>query len=189
MSSNVASVAVTTLYGATRLMDHSQRWKQRHKWCDGASKRIMNVFPIATADGRRVYDNAPTTVFVVASNADSELLVIRRARQPGCGLLGLPGGYQMRGETWQTAGARELLEETGCNLDPSSLHFVSIRTDEYNNNLIIARATQFVQFGATRDSECMEVFFSNEIGSKEEWAHGDLYEAAASFVAELLAGR
>ncbi|WP_315928347.1 NUDIX domain-containing protein [Mesorhizobium sp. SP-1A] len=76
------------------------------------------------------YDNTPSTVFVLAHNATKELLVIRRAKQPGYGLLGLPGGYQMRGETWQEAGARELLEETGCYLQPSFLEFVSIRTDE-----------------------------------------------------------
>ena len=66
----------------------------------------MAELPIAIVAGRRIYDNTPTTVFVLATNAAGELLVIRRAKQPGYGLLGLPGGYQMRGETWQEA-ARE----------------------------------------------------------------------------------
>jgi hypothetical protein len=61
----------------------------------------MADLPIPVMAGRRVYDNTPTTVFVLAHNAKRELLVIRRAKQPGYGLLGLPGGYQMRGETWQ----------------------------------------------------------------------------------------
>ena len=145
----------------------------------------MAELPIAIVAGRRIYDNTPTTVFVLATNAAGELLVIRRAKQPGYGLLGLPGGYQMRGETWQEAGTRELLEETGCHLHPSSLKFVSIRTDEYNNNLIIARSQQPVSVECERDKESLDVYFSNEIGSQDDWAHRDLYEAAASLVAEL----
>lgn len=31
------------------------------------------------------------------------------------------GGYQMRGETWQEAGAQELLEETGCYLQRTNI--------------------------------------------------------------------
>jgi 8-oxo-dGTP pyrophosphatase MutT (NUDIX family) len=145
----------------------------------------MAELPIAIVAGRRVYDNTPTTVFVLATNAAGKLLVIRRATQPGYGLLGLPGGYQMRGETWQEAGARELLEETGCHLHPSSLQFVSIRTDEYCNNLIIARSQRPVSVECERDKESLDVYLSNEIGGQDDWAHRDLYFAAASLVAEL----
>lgn len=144
----------------------------------------MADLPIAVIDGRRIYDNAPTTVFVLASNAARELLLVRRAKQPGRGLLGLPGGYQMRGETWQEAGARELLEETGCHLKPSHLAFVSIKTDEYANNLIIARATTSVSPDADRDNESLDVFFSKNIGSREDWAHIDLYRSAKSFLSK-----
>lgn len=65
----------------------------------------MGDRPIAIVDGRRIYDNAPTTVFILACNAAGQILLIRRATEPGYGLLGLPGGYQMRGETWQEAGS------------------------------------------------------------------------------------
>ncbi|ANN57186.1 hypothetical protein A9174_10700 [Mesorhizobium loti NZP2037] len=110
--------------------------------------------------------------------------MIQRARQPGYGLLGLPGGYQMRGETWQEAGAREVLEETGCHLLPTSLLLVSIRTDEYWNNLIICRSSTPVKIERRGDNEALAVLFSNQIGVSNDWAHRDLYEAAASFVAE-----
>jgi len=145
----------------------------------------MAELPIPVVARRRVYENTPTTVFVLATNANGELLIIRRANEPGYGLLGLPGGYQMRGETWQEAGARELLEETGCHLHPSSVQFVSIRTDEYHNNLIIARAQRPVSVESKRDNEALDVYFSNQIGSPSDWAHRDLYQAAASLVSEL----
>ncbi|MGB7347625.1 MAG: NUDIX domain-containing protein [Pirellulaceae bacterium] len=42
----------------------------------------------------------------------SKLLLVRRARDPGKGLWGLPGGFVDRGESVEQALAREILEET-----------------------------------------------------------------------------
>lgn len=91
----------------------------------------------------------------------------------------------MRGETWQEAGVRELLEETSCCAHPSSLEFVSIRTDEYQNNLIIARSKQFVSVECERDNEALAVFFGNDIGGRNDWVHEGLYEAAVAFLLEM----
>lgn len=86
------------------------------------------------------YDNTPTVVVVLATNDQGELITIRRNNEPGRGLLGLPGGYHMRGESWQEAGAREFMEETGLWVDPESLTQVGpVVTDEYGNNLIVAQ--------------------------------------------------
>src|SRR5687767_5994792 len=53
----------------------------------------------------------------------------------GHGKLALPGGYQMLGQTWQTAGAAEVLKETGVMVDaaplrvrPSRPHRTAVRT-------------------------------------------------------------
>ena len=86
------------------------------------------------------YDNTPTVVVVLATNDQGELITIRRNNEPGRGLLGLPGGYHMKGESWQDAGAREFMEETGLWVDPESLRQVGhVVTDEYGNNLIVAQ--------------------------------------------------
>ena len=145
----------------------------------------MGDRPIAIIDGRRIYDNAPTTVFILACNAAGQILLVRRATEPGYGLLGLPGGYQMRGETWQEAGSRELFEETGCLIDPSQLNFISIRTDIYQNNLIIARSKSDLYPTSSDNLESLEVIFSQDVGSRNEWAHQDLFDAADSFTREL----
>jgi ADP-ribose pyrophosphatase YjhB (NUDIX family) len=145
----------------------------------------MGDRPIAIVDGRRIYDNAPTTVFILACNAAGQILLIRRATEPGYGLLGLPGGYQMRGETWQEAGSRELFEETGCVIDPSQLELISIKTDIYQNNLIIARSKSALYPTSSDDLESLEVIFTCDIGSRNQWAHQDLFDAAYVFTYKL----
>ena len=77
------------------------------------------------------YRNPPTVVVVrvpVRTDRGVGLLMVRRALQDGKGKLAIPGGYQVKGKTWQEAGADEVLEETGLAVDPSSLKPVDVRT-------------------------------------------------------------
>jgi len=61
----------------------------------------------------------PLPVTVVLQPVDDGVLTIRRTIQPRSGWLTLPGGYIEYGETWQEAGARELWEEAGLQIDPA----------------------------------------------------------------------
>lgn len=90
-------------------------------------------------DGKAVYDNAPTVVAVAIVAQYPEVLVIQRATNPGKGKYALPGGFHMRGETWQEAGAREVYEEVGLVIDPSRLELINMETDSDGHNVIIAR--------------------------------------------------
>jgi len=66
----------------------------------------------------------PLPVAVVLVPADGGLVVIRRGVEPSRGALALPGGYINLGESWEEAGAREVLEETGIVVDPAGIrHF------------------------------------------------------------------
>lgn len=127
--------------------------------------------PIAhTADGRPLYDNTPTVVILLVGYYEG-LIVVRRNNEPGKGLLGLPGGYHMRGETWQQAGARELYEETGLVVNPDLLHPVHVMTDEYGNNLIFATQTLNAIGPIKRDpKEVQEVLILKSIPPVSEWA-------------------
>ena len=105
------------------------------------------------------YDNTPTVV-VVRVPIRGGLLAVRRALPgEGRGKLALPGGYQMTGETWQEAGAREVLEETGVAVDPATLRLAAVvTTPDRRQNLIFCDAPPAAQDGAfVHDAEVSEV--------------------------------
>ena len=70
--------------------------------------------------GQISYRN-PLPVSVVLLPVGDGLLAVRRAHEPACGQLAFPGGFVELPESWQEAGARELLEETGLAIDPAAL--------------------------------------------------------------------
>ncbi len=70
--------------------------------------------------GNTTYRN-PLPVSVILLPVATGLLTVRRAIEPQSGQLALPGGYINWGESWQSAGAREVAEETGITIDPAAL--------------------------------------------------------------------
>jgi ADP-ribose pyrophosphatase YjhB (NUDIX family) len=68
------------------------------------------------------------------------LLQIRRGIQPGLGKWAFPGGYVNLGETWQEAGAREVLEETHVELDPAEIREFRVRSAPDGTLLIFGLA-------------------------------------------------
>lgn len=55
-------------------------------------------------------------VGALVANDQNELLLVRRARDPGKGKWGLPGGFVDREETIEQAMRREVYEETGLQV-------------------------------------------------------------------------
>jgi ADP-ribose pyrophosphatase YjhB (NUDIX family) len=70
--------------------------------------------------GRIIYYDPKLAATVVVEQED-KVLMVRRAIQPGLGLWSLPGGYVDRGEVVERAAAREVLEETGLQVDIEGL--------------------------------------------------------------------
>ena len=105
------------------------------------------------------YNNTPTVVIVLVP-LHGGLLMIRRALPGGGqGKLALPGGYQMLGQTWQEAGAREVLEETGVVIAPEVLRFVTVETTpDRRQNLLFCQSPPVEHDGAfVHDAEVSEV--------------------------------
>ena len=109
------------------------------------------------------YDNTPTVVVVLVP-VRGGLLLIRRGLADGHGELALPGGYQMRGETWQEAGAREVFEETGVRVEVDRLWLLTVATTpDRRQNLLFCQTPPVEHDGAfTHDGEVLEVVVAHE---------------------------
>jgi ADP-ribose pyrophosphatase YjhB (NUDIX family) len=70
------------------------------------------------------------------------VVVIRRNTEPRKGTLTLPGGYIDYGETWQEAAKRELLEETGIDIDTSGLTLYDVQNGLDNTLVIVGLARE-----------------------------------------------
>jgi len=70
-----------------------------------------------TACSRRQFINAVAAVAVIIRNERGEILLTRRAHDPGKGLLDLPGGFVDAMETVEQAVCREVKEELNVALE------------------------------------------------------------------------
>ena len=110
----------------------------------------------------------PAPVSVVLLPVEGGLLAVRRAIPPHIGMLALPGGYINVGESWQQAGARELLEETGVQIEPDELRAYDVRSAPDSTLLI---------FGLAQPRRLADLppFYSSDAESSERTV---IYDAA-----------
>lgn len=72
---------------------------------------------VCQACGFVYYYNVAVSAAVVIADLRGELLLVRRAREPGKDKLAFPGGFIDRGETAEDAAMREVREECGVRLE------------------------------------------------------------------------
>ena len=88
----------------------------------------VNPFHCA-ACGHTQYFGPTAAVAAILLGHDDRALLLRRAKDPGKGKLGLPGGFVDIGETAEDALRREIREEV--NLEVSTLEFLCTLPNEY----------------------------------------------------------
>lgn len=137
-----------------------------------------------TKDGRPVFDNTATVACVLVRHAYG-LVTVRRNTDPGKGLLGLPGGYQMYGESWRECASRELWEETGLNITGTRLVLREVVTDQYNNNVLFCSYPTLIgDPPRPNEFEVMELKFISdpEQLQLDDWAFPTHWAAAVAFL-------
>jgi 8-oxo-dGTP diphosphatase len=127
------------------------------------------------------YRDPKVAVATIITNERGDVLLVRRAIEPGYGKWVFPGGYVDRGEEVHAAAIREAREETGAD----------IRLDRLLNIYSYAgRAPVIIVFAATMmggclccDDEGLETrFFEPEQIPWEELAFRSTHEALREFL-------
>lgn len=75
-------------------------------------------------------------VAALVVDVENQLLFVRRAREPGKGKWGLPGGFVDQGESLETALAREIREETSLRMTQAAYLMSHPNNYEYRGIVI-----------------------------------------------------
>ncbi|MCA9131869.1 MAG: NUDIX domain-containing protein [Planctomycetales bacterium] len=102
----------------------------------------------------------------LVTNAHGELLLVRRAREPGKGKWGLPGGFVDRQESVEQALAREIMEETRLVVTHSE--YLMTFPNQYNYHGVIAPVIDL--FYLCRVQSLAELRLAAEELEHFEWA-------------------
>ncbi|KAL4969160.1 nucleotide triphosphate diphosphatase NUDT15 [Aspergillus stella-maris] len=73
--------------------------------------------------------NVRVGVGVFALTPDAKFIIGQRKGSHGAGTWALPGGHLELNESFETCALREVAEETGLELDPSSIRFLTATND------------------------------------------------------------
>ena len=122
---------------------------------------------VCTQCGQVIYLDPKVAVGTIIKTADSRVVLVRRAIDPGYGLWVFPGGYVDRGEEIQTAAVREAKEEAGLDVRLDGL--VNIYSYPGAALIVIVFAATVVGGELCHDEECLEVklFTPDEIPWEE----------------------
>ena len=102
------------------------------------------------------YLDPKVAVGTIIRTADDEIVLCRRAIEPGYGLWVFPGGYVDRGEKLEDAAVREAREECGLEVELDGL--VSLHSYRGKTPIIIVWAARVVGGGLkVADEESLEV--------------------------------
>lgn len=118
-----------------------------HQHCHvcGAAYDDTSFYPRACLScGNMTWLNpVPVSVLLIPVRTGERvgLLAIRRGVEPQAGKLALVGGFLEADETWQAGGAREVVEETGVEVDVASVETFWFTSTEPSPNRVLLFGT------------------------------------------------
>jgi 8-oxo-dGTP diphosphatase len=109
--------------------------------------------PVCPSCGYVVYLDPKVAVGTIIRTGDDEIVLVRRAIEPGYGLWVFPGGYVDRGEEITAAAIREAREESGLDVRIDNL--IDIYSYE-GSPIIVVYAATALRGALCGDEECLE---------------------------------
>ena len=105
--------------------------------CGTAGSAAGEIPFVCQSCGFHHFFSPATAVGALIADQDHRLLFIERARDPGKGKLGMPGGFVDIGESAEQAVTREVEEEVGLQI--TRLHFLTTYPNVYQYREIITQ--------------------------------------------------
>jgi ADP-ribose pyrophosphatase YjhB (NUDIX family) len=100
------------------------------------------------------YLDPKVAVGTIIETPESQLVLVRRAIEPGYGLWVFPGGYVDRGEELTAAAIREAREESGLDIRLEGL--INIYSYSGTSPIIVVYAASVIGGTLCGDEECLE---------------------------------
>jgi ADP-ribose pyrophosphatase YjhB (NUDIX family) len=140
---------------------------------------------VCSACGFVFYMDPKIAVGTIIRTASDDLVLVRRAIDPGYGKWVFPGGYVDRGETLQAAAIREAREE--CGLDVRIEGLVNIYSYAGSSPVIVVYAATPIGGTLCVDDECLETNeFAPERIPWNELAFRSTHDGLRDYLAGLL---
>jgi ADP-ribose pyrophosphatase YjhB (NUDIX family) len=147
-------------------------------------RSLKNTEPerlVCTRCGFVFYLDPKVAVGTIITNAGSEIVLVRRAIEPGYGKWVFPGGFVDRGEEVQVAAVREAREETGLEIRLERL--LNVYSYRGTVPVIIVYTATLVGGCLMCDDEGLEArFFAPDAIPWDELAFRSTKDALAEFL-------
>ena len=114
--------------------------------------------PVCPNCGRVVFYDPKVAATCIVERGE-QVLLVKRGNEPGYGLWSMPGGFVDRGEVLEEAAAREVLEETGLEVEIDRL--VGLYSEAGHPVMVAAFAARELGGALKAGDETLDVgFFS-----------------------------
>jgi len=153
----------------------------------GADLELRSLKPtepdrlVCTRCGFIFYQDPKVAVGTIIRNGDDQIVLVRRAIQPGYGKWVFPGGFVDRGELVTTAAIREAREEAG--LDIRLDHLLNVYSYPGRAPVIIVYVATMIGGELAYDDEGLEIrWFTPDTIPWDELAFQSTTEALREFL-------